>query len=438
MPNIELSKAAQADPSLLAALDPLIDLVRTELGHRPELVQAFSDALRLTLATTVRPFGDDNTTFVATGDIAAMWLRDSSAQVETYLRAAVDDVGLREVLAGVTRRQAAFMAIDPYANAFNEQAVDGHHGTDRPEPGPWVWERKYELDSLCYPIRFAHKLWRATGATSHLTDEVRAMFDTIVTVMRTEQHHETASDYTFERETTLPTETLVREGKGRETAYTGMVWSGFRPSDDACTYGYLVPANMFAVVSLGQLAEILDEAYDDPDAATDCRALQEEIRTGIEAHAVVEHPLYGHIYAYEVDGLGNHVLADDANIPSLLSAPYLGYCDAGDPLYLATRAFVLSDENPYYYSGSAASGVGSPHTPQGWVWPMALTMQAITGTDDAEVRRCVDTLLATTAGTGLMHESFDVNDPDHYSREWFGWANSLFAELVLRRLDALR
>jgi meiotically up-regulated gene 157 (Mug157) protein len=443
VPNIELSKAARADPGLLAGLRPLIDQVATDHADRPDLVQVFSDALTITLATTVRPFpassstSGDGTTFVATGDIAAMWLRDSSAQVETYLRVAEHNPDLRRVLEGVTRRQAAYVAVDPYANAFNEQPADGHHGTDTPQPGPWVWERKYELDSLCYPIRFAYGLWTKGRTTDHLTADVRTMFATIVRVMRTEQDHEASSPYRFQRETTLRTETLLRAGKGARTAPIGMVWSGFRPSDDACTYGFLVPANMFAVVSLGQLAEMLREVYRDHEAADEADRLGAEIREAIESHGVADHPDFGRIYAYEVDGLGNQLLCDDANIPSLLSAPYLGYCAADDPTYVATRNFVLSKGNPYYYVGTHARGIGSPHTYPGWIWPMALTMQAITATTDDEVRACVDTLLATTGGTGLMHESFDANDPNRYSRDWFGWANSLFTELILRRGSAL-
>jgi uncharacterized protein len=437
VPNIELSKAARADPGLLAGLQPLIDQVATDHANRHELVRVFSDALTITLATTVRPFAADGTTFVATGDIAAMWLRDSSAQVETYLRVAEHDPDLRKVLEGVTRRQAAYVAVDPYANAFNERPADGHHGTDMPQPGPWVWERKYELDSLCYPIRFAYGLWSTANTTDHLTKDVRAMFSTIVDVMRTEQDHESSSPYRFQRKTTLPTETLTRGGMGAPTAPTGMVWSGFRPSDDACTYGFLVPANMFAVVSLGQLAEMLRDVYRENDAADEADRLAAEIHDGIEMHGVMHHPEFGRIYAYEVDGLGNQLLCDDANIPSLLSAPYLGYCDPDDPTYLATRAFVLSKANPYYYVGSHARGVGSPHTYPGWIWPMALSMQAMTATTDDEVGACVDMLLRTTGGTGLMHESFDVNDPTRYSRDWFGWANSLFAELILRRGSAL-
>jgi meiotically up-regulated gene 157 (Mug157) protein len=420
---------------LLESLDPLVAAVRSAHADRPELVQVFTDCLRNTLETTVRDHADGGT-FVATGDIAAMWLRDSSAQVETYLRVADSHERLQETLVGVVRRQAAYFAVDPYANAFNERPAHEHFSRDEPAPGPWVWERKFELDSLCYPVRLAYRLWR-TGTTAHLDAATQAMFGSIVDVMTTEQRHETDSPYRFQRhgEHLPPTETLVRDGRGAPTAQTGMVWSGFRPSDDACTYGYLVPANMFATVSLAQLAEMAEQVFADDALAERARHLRAQVLAGIDAHGVVTHPIHGRMWAYEVDGLGDQLLADDANIPSLLSAPYLGFCAADDPTYLATRAFVLSPENPYHYSGSAAAGIGSPHTPAGWVWPMSLTMQAMTATSTDEQDALVDTLLATTGGTGLMHESFDCNDATRFTRPWFGWANSLFAELVLRRLD---
>jgi len=419
----------------LDALDPLVAAVRTAHGDRPELVEVFTNCLRNTLETTVRR-RPDGTTFVATGDIPAMWLRDSSAQVETYLRVADRHDQLRDTLVGVVRAQAAYFAIDPYANAFNEQPREGHGADDVPRPGPWVWERKYELDSLCYPVRLAHRLWQA-GTSDHLDADTHAMFGSIVDVMRAEQHHETQSTYRFERHRANlpPTETLPRDGKGTPTGYTGMVWSGFRPSDDACTYGYLVPANMFAAVSLDQLAEMAEQVYRDDALAERARQLRQQVLAGIERFAVVEHPTHGRVWAYETDGLGHHLLADDANIPSLLSAPYLGFCAADDPTYLATRALVLSEDNPYFYRGSAAAGVGSPHTPTGWIWPMSLSMQAMTAGSVDEQDALVDTLLATTGGTELMHESFDCDDANRFTRPWFGWANSLFAELVLRRLD---
>lgn len=431
------------DPSpeiadLLPALDPLVDQARAAHPDEPELLEVFTAALRNTISTTIRR-KPDGTTFVATGDIAAMWLRDSSAQVETYLRVAATHAGLRDALVGVVKRQAAYYAIDPYANAYNEHPTDGHdeHGHDTPPPLPDVWEQKYELDSLCYPIRLAHLLWQRAETTDHFDDATLAMFRSMLALMEVEQEHEERSPYRFERsgENLPPTETLTRDGKGSPTGYTGMVWSGFRPSDDACTYHYLVPANMFAAVSMDQLVEIADEVYDAEELAEQAKRIGREIRAGLQEHAIVEHPVHGRMWAYEVDGLGNQLLTDDANTPSLLSAPYLGFCAPDDPTYLATRSFILSGDNPTYYVGTAAAGIGSPHTPPRFVWHMALTMQAMTSTDPAEQEALVQTLLATTGGTGLMHEGFDVDDPAHFTRPWFGWANSLFAELVLRLTD---
>ncbi|HWE63196.1 MAG TPA: glycoside hydrolase family 125 protein, partial [Chloroflexota bacterium] len=229
----------------------------------------------------------------------------------------------------------------------------------------------------------------------------------------------------------LPTDNLQRDGRGTPTAYTGMVWSGFRPSDDACTYGYLIPANMFAVIALGYLAEIARTVYADPDMAARAEQLRAQIDRGIQAHGIVEHPRYGPIYAYEVDGYGNYSLMDDANVPSLLSIPYLGYRPATDEVYLNTRRFVLSRDNPYYFEGRYARGIGSPHTPPGYIWPIALAMQGLTAVDRAEQDELVRMLVETTAGTNYMHESFDPDDPAQFTRPWFAWANSLFGEFIV-------
>ena len=215
--------------------------------------------------------------------------------------------------------------------------------------------------------------------------------------------------------------------------YTGMTWSGFRPSDDACRFHYLIPSNMFAVVVLNQMAEIAGTMYLDMELARSALALRDEIEAGIRLYGVYRHPKYGEIFAYETDGFGNYTLMDDANVPSLLSAPYFGYVSLDDPIYQNTRQFILSQENPYYVEGRLAKGIGSPHTPAGYIWPISLIMQALTSQNADEIASLIHTLTTTDAGTGVMHESFDPNAPERFTRAWFAWANSLFGELIYRQ-----
>ena len=228
----------------------------------------------------------------------------------------------------------------------------------------------------------------------------------------------------------MKTDTLPAGGKGRPVNVTGMTWSGFRPSDDCCKFGYLIPANMMAVTALGYVEEISRDVYGDVELAGRCKALAEEIRDGIMDYGVVNHHKYGRIYAYETDGFGNYNLMDDANSPSLLAMPYLGYCSREDELYQNTRRFILSEDNPYYNAGSRAAGMGSPHTPEGYVWHIGIIMQALTSTDKKEIRNCLEMLADTHAGTNYMHESFNPEEPEEFTRPWFAWANSLFGELL--------
>jgi meiotically up-regulated gene 157 (Mug157) protein len=353
--------------------------------------------------------------------------------VRPYLALAAHDPEVAAMIAGVVRRQMRYVTIDPYANAFNAES-NGRRwdAADETEMNDWLWERKYEVDSLCYPLQLAYLLWRATGDTAHLDATFREAAERILRTWRTEQRHAN-SRYSFVRRNCPPTDTLSHEGRGAPVAETGMTWSGFRPSDDACVYGYLVPSNMFAAVALGYLAEIA-QALDDAALRDEARALEAEIRAGIAAHATVEHPEHGQIYAYETDGLGNYTLMDDANVPSLLSLPYLGWCAPDDPLYLRTRAFVLSPSNPFFYRGTAAEGVGSPHTPPRYIWHIALAMQGLTATDPAERERLLELMERTDAGAGMMHEGFDVDDPAKFTRPWFSWANMMYCELVLASL----
>lgn len=396
----------------------------------PQWGTIFEKCYKNTLQTTVKKL-TDGTTFVLTGDIPAMWLRDSTAQVMPYLTVAKEDQELRKVLTGLVKRQIACILVDPYANAFNETENGASYHLDETKRHPLVWERKYEVDSLCYPIQLAYKLWQETGETSHLDVNFFKAVEIIVELWITEQHHEEKSEYRFERDTWRKEDTLVRQGRGPVHGYTGMTWSAFRPSDDACLYSYLIPANMFAVVVLGYLAEILQELQPTSDLLTAVLRLQGEIKDGIETFGVVKNAAGEKVYAYEVDGLGNYSIMDDSNVPSLMSAPYLGYCDVENQLYQKTRGTLLSPENPYFYTGKYAQGIGSSHTPENYIWPIALAIQGLTAKTKTEQEGIIKTLVATTGGTNLMHEGFDVDNPANFTRDWFSWANMMFCQLVL-------
>jgi uncharacterized protein len=408
-----------------------VELAELRLSASPHLATLFRSCCLNTLYTTVE-VADDDTTFVITGDIPAMWLRDSAAQVRPYVPFAAQDAQLRRVLSGVIHRQMRYILIDPYANAFNRQADGSGHQNDLTAQNAWLWERKYELDSLCYPLQLAWDYWTVTSDATIFDAEFHRALGAIVEVIAREQRHDSDSSYTFERLNCPQSDTLPFNGRGTRTNFTGMSWSGFRPSDDACKFGYLIPANMFAVVALGHLAQFARVQFADEMLASRAEKLRHEIDFGIQTYGIVQHPRFGRIYAYEVDGYGNTNLMDDANVPSLLSIPYLGYRSADDPIYKNTRAFVLSDENPYFYRGKYATGVGSPHTPEGYIWHIGLIMQALTSTQPAEQEALIEMLASTTAGTPFMHESFHPDDPSQFTRPWFAWANSLFSDLILR------
>lgn len=356
----------------------------------------------------------DGTTYVSTGDINAEWLRDASAVVRPYIGLSARDSEVAKTLRGVIARQAKYILIDPYANAFTV--------------GYRVAERKFEVDSLLYPIWFASAYYARTHDRSIFTPEVRRAFVRVLAVLRVEQHHDSRSHYRHEQ--------LANGGRGSAIRYTGMVWTGFRPSDDPVRYHYNIPDNMFAVVVMRDLSSIAQQVWHDPKMAANAWGISVEIQRGIEQNGTLVLAPFGRIYAYEVDGLGHANVMDDANIPSLLSIPYFGYLPKTNSLYLATRAFVLSDRNPYYFHGRYAAGVGSPHTPHGYVWPLALCVQALTATDEDEARRVLGYIAASDVGDHRLRESFDVNWPENNTRADFAWPNALYAELVhVRRAE---
>lgn len=400
----------------------------------PELAPFFKNCFLNTIETTVAKL-DDGGYFVITGDIPAMWLRDSASQLSHYIRYANEDEDLKEIIRSVIAKHAYYINIDPYANAFNAVPNSKSHKDETDFYHDLIWERKYEVDSLCASIYLAYQYYMQTLDASIFTEEFHDMLEVIIAVFKLEQNHFQESRYFFNRTDCPETDTLPNGGKGNEVAFTGMTWSGFRPSDDRCVYGYLVPSNMMAVCALKKAAELLNAGYEDTRLESECRSLAFDIDEGIKTHGVYEHEKFGKIYAYEVDGKGDVRLMDDANSPSLLSAPYLGYAEKDDEIYLNTRKFILSQSNPWYFEGSVAKGVGSPHTGFDKIWHIALTMQALTSLDEAEIKECINMLTTTHAGTFLMHESFNKNDDTDFTRPWFAWANSLFAELMIRLSD---
>ncbi len=419
------------------SVEKFMDEIRELCGEEhKEWALNFNHSFSNTLETTLRVH-DDGTTFLLTGDIPAMWLRDSTAQMRPYLVLAREDEEIRDLIVGLIKKQMIYINLDPYANAFNEsENFAGHQGdhTNFNEHKGWIWERKYEIDSLCYPIQLAYLLYKNTGYTAHFDEAFIKAVENTLTVFKTEQNHET-SPYNFVRDTDRKEDTLIRNGRGAKTAYTGMTWSGFRSSDDACEYGYLVPSNMFAVVVLDYIKEIFTDLLSNEEIAKEAETLRNEIQEGIEKFVKVKNKEGEEIWAYDVDGLGNSTLMDDSNVPNLIAAPYLGFCDVEDEAYLKTRQTLLSKENPYYYEGKYARGIGSSHTPENYVWPIALAMEGMTTNDKAEKERILNHLVETDAGTHLMHEGFDVNNPKNYTREWFSWANMMFCELVMDYFD---
>ena len=392
-----------------------------------QLEEMFRKCFLNTLETTVKDTGDS--VFIITGDIDAMWLRDSSVQVSHYVQVADRDPDAASLIRRVLLRQYGYICIDPYANAFLPDP-SGLGWKDITRNDPWVWERKYEIDSLVYPLWLTCQYCERTGDLSVLGMEFKQAFSSILDTFEREQNHAARSDYSFIRPDSA-LDTLDNNGHGADCAYTGLVFSAFRPSDDRCRYHYLVPSNLFICSVFRRLMPLLTNM----DQRRRAQKLVVEIERGIERCGIVEHEKYGRIYAYETDGLGNYLLMDDANVPNLLGLPYLGVCGVQDPVYRNTRNFCLSPDNPYYFEGKSARGLGSPHTPQGWIWHIGLIMQALTSQDTAEIAGILRTLLDTTAGTGYMHESFCADDPGQFSRSWFAWANTMFAVLILQLIE---
>lgn len=416
------------------AIEKEIKRVKAILKGNPRLAWMFENCYPNTLETTVhyRVKDGDDDTFVYTGDIPAMWQRDSGAQVWPYVRLVNEDPQLKKMLRGVILREFKNTNIDRYANAFNDGPTGGEWQSDNTAMKPEVHERKYEIDSECYPIRLAYEYWKVSGDASIFGEAwLQAIENTLLT-FHEQQRKEGMGPYHFLRVTDRTYDTVGWGGYGAPVKPCGLIVSTFRPSDDATIFQFLIPSNFMAVSSLRKAAEILNVVNHKPALAKQCNDLADEVEAALKKYAVYDHPKYGKIYALEVDGFGNHLLADDANVPSLLGMGYLGDVSLDDPIYQNTLRFVWSEDNPWFFRGKAGEGIGGPHIGYNMAWSMSIMMKLFVSKDDQEIAKYMKMLMHTDAGTGFMHESFDVNDPNHYTRPWFAWQNGLFGELVIK------
>lgn len=417
------------------AVEREIARVSAQIGDA-KLRWMFGNCYPNTLDTTVRmsTIGGQPDAFVITGDIKALWLRDSSAQVKPYLHLASRAPELRRLFHGLIARQSRCILIDPYANAFMEDPTARSDlewsQADETLMKPGVAERKWEIDSLCYPMRLAHGYWRATSDSAPFDTTWAEAARLSISTFRDQQRKQGPGPYSFRRASSQPTETLLW-GIGAPTRPVGLIHSGFRPSDDACQYSFLIPSNLFAVTALRQLAVVASEARNDTALARDATSLAEEVEAALKAYGTMRLRDGRDVWAYEVDGFGNALFMDDANVPSLSGLSYLGCVDPADPLWQRTQAACWSEANPWFFRGKAGEGIGGPHVGRGQIWPMSLIIRALSAQDDATVRTALRTIRDTDGGTGFIHESFDQDDPTKFTRAWFAWANGLFGELIV-------
>lgn len=416
-----------------AAVEKAIAGFKSSVGNK-ELAWLFENCFPNTLDTTVdfEMIGGRPDTYVITGDIDAMWLRDSTAQVWPYLHLVKQDEKLQQLIAGVINRQTKNILLDPYANAFfKDPAKVSEWKDDLTQMKPGIHERKWEIDSLCYPIRLAYHYWKITGDTSPFDGAHKeALALTLKTFKEQQRRDGKGGPYKFERRTSWATDGVPLGGYGYPAKPVGLIFSMFRPSDDATIFPFLIPSNFFAVTSMNQAAEMLRSIYKDEALAQQCAALAAEVSKALQQYAIITHATFGKVYAYEVNGFGSFNLMDDANVPGLLSLPYLGAVKNTDPIYINTRKLLWSEHNPFFFKGSAGEGIGGPHVGVDMIWPLSLIIRGLTSNNDQEIKQCLDILQRSNAGTGFMHEAFHKNDAKQFTRKWFAWANTIFGELL--------
>ncbi|MBN2651706.1 MAG: glycoside hydrolase family 125 protein [Spirochaetales bacterium] len=411
------------------SVDAEIKLVAESIADQ-KLRIMFEKCYPNTLDTTVEA-ADNGRFYIITGDIPAMWLRDSSAQVFPFIKFVGEDARLKTLVRGLALNHIDSILIDPYANAFlKDRSAFSKYKSDTTQMLPGVFERKWEIDSLCYSIDLLYEYVSVSSDESILDENFVKACSLILDTFVEQQRKIDKGPYFFMRKGSDALSNQVNSGFGREVAGNGLICSAFRPSDDATDYLYLIPSNLFAVKSLKNLSRLLDSVSQKGLSARSAE-LAAEVEAAVYEYGVYNHPKYGEILAYEVDGLGNYNLMDDANVPSLLALPFLELIEKDSDIYQNTRRFVLSSDNPWYFEGKAGKGIGSPHTGRDTIWPMSIIMQAFTASSEEEVEECLRMLINTDGGTGFMHESFHKNNDKSFSRAWFSWANTLFGSLIV-------
>ena len=416
-----------------ASVEKLITEIKTKTANK-ELAWMFENCFPNTLDTTVdfEIIDGKPDTYVITGDIDAMWLRDSTAQVWPYIPLCKADKDLQQLIKGVINRQVKCILTDPYANAFykDENKISEWKHTDITDMKPGIHERKWEIDSLCYPIRLSYGYWKETGDASPFDAQWMEAMRLVVKTFKEQQRLDGPGPYSFQRNTSWATDGVPLSGYGYPVKPNGLICSVFRPSDDATIFPYLLPGNLFACRVLNDISSIGGGKLFDNQFTKEVSDLSEQIKTAVFTEAIIAHKKYGKIFAFEVNGFGSFNLMDDANVPSLLSLTYLDAVKASDPMYQNTRQFVLSENKPFYFKGKAGEGIGGPHTGINTIWPLSIVMRGLTSADDKEIKTCLDLLQKTHAATGFMHESFDKDDPARFTRKWFAWANTIFGEFI--------
>lgn len=385
--------------------------------------------------------------FIVTGDINAEWLRDSTNQLAQYQRLAKKDKAIEKLILGAIATQAEYVVESPYCNAFQPPppskltpSDNGQSDNVHPAYEPsQVFECKYELDSLAHFLSLSNQFYKNTGSTAFLTRRWYKALESLLKVLdqqskptfNEEDYSFERQTYRFQRNTNTGTETLNLAGNGNPLNWgTGLVRSAFRPSDDASTFGFFIPANAMMAVELKRAAEMLTSAGK-PHVGQTLKTRGEIIEKGVWEHGVIQHKKWGSVFAFEVDGYGSSLIMDDANLPSLLALPLLGFLRKEERTYQNTRKMILSKEgNPYFLEGKAFKGIGGPHIGLNNAWPMSLLVQAMTSDDDEEITELLNAVKKASP-LGLIHESVNVERIRDYSRSWFAWANSVFAQTIL-------